>query len=243
MNVHERPSPNFNERPAGVSPSLVVLHYTGMPTAEDALARLCDADAKVSAHYVIEENGAVWNLVPEDKRAWHAGVSYWQGYEGVNDISIGIEIVNPGHEWGYRPFPEEQIAALTVLLADIHNRYSLKPWAVVGHSDVAPERKEDPGEYFPWQTLAEKGLGTWPRVAPPASGGKIIARSGDVRDYLKLVQKRLQEFGYRIEPTGIFDPQMEKVVMAFRRRFLPRQLEPVWDEAAELILNDLMRHI
>lgn len=242
--VIRRPSPNVNARPEGVAPSLVVLHYTGMQSAEAALERLTDPEAQVSAHYLIGEDGAVWQLAEESQRAWHAGVSHWRGVDGVNDHSIGIELVNPGHEWGYRPFPDAQIDTLATLLAAITGRYGLPPSAIVAHSDVAPGRKEDPGELFPWQALAERGLGIWPEVALPSpSGGKVIARPGEAKDYLKLVQKRLQEFGYRLECTGVFDIPTVQVVTAFRRRFLPHYLHPVWDEAAELILNDLMKRI
>lgn len=154
----ERPSPNFGERAGGVNPSLVILHYTGMRTAEEALARMCDPAAEVSAHYCIDEDGTLYRLVPEDKRAWHAGVSIWKGETDINSHSIGIELVNPGHEWGYRPFTEAQYEALIPLLQDIMARYGIPPANVLGHSDVAPGRKTDPGELFDWARLAAAGV-------------------------------------------------------------------------------------
>ena len=152
MNLIEAPSPNFD--PRTVTPSILVLHYTGMKTGEEAIARLRHPEAKVSAHYVVEEDGRVFRLVPEERRAWHAGVSFWRGRRNVNGDSIGIEIVNPGHEWGYRPFPEAQVAAVIELVADIRTRWAIEDRDIVGHSDVAPARKEDPGELFPWKRLA-----------------------------------------------------------------------------------------
>jgi N-acetylmuramoyl-L-alanine amidase len=160
MQIIPHPSPNQNARPGGVD--MLILHYTGMKTAAEALARLCDPAAEVSAHYMIDEDGTIYALVPEHRRAWHAGVSYWRGRENLNDVSIGIEIVNPGHEWGYRPFPERQIDALAELCRAILSRHPIPPENVVGHSDVAPDRKQDPGELFPWRHLAAQGIGVWP---------------------------------------------------------------------------------
>lgn len=155
--VHrEAPSPNWDERALPVS--MVVLHYTGMPDAQGALERMCDPEAKVSAHYMIDEDGQVTRMVPEGKRAWHAGKSYWRGITDVNSASLGIELVNPGHEWGYRDFPEAQIESLIPLLSAIMKRHGIAPANVVGHSDVAPQRKQDPGELFPWDLLARYGL-------------------------------------------------------------------------------------
>src|SRR3954467_5121679 len=156
----DRPSPNHDDR-GGAAIDMLVLHYTGMQTAEPALARLCDPAAKVSAHYTIDEDGTVYAHVPEDRRAWHAGVSHWAGISNVNARSIGIELVNPGHEYGYREFPEAQIAALIELCGGILQRHPIPAARVLGHSDVAPARKEDPGELFPWQRLAKAGIGVW----------------------------------------------------------------------------------
>jgi N-acetylmuramoyl-L-alanine amidase len=145
MDFIEAPSPNFDVRQA--PPDMLVLHYTGMRTGEEAIARLRDpaAERRVSAHYVVEEDGRVFRLVPEERRAWHAGVSFWRGQRDVNGASIGIEIVNPGHEFGYRPFPEAQVAAVVALITDVRSRWTIDDGRIVGHADVAPDRKEDPG--------------------------------------------------------------------------------------------------
>ena len=163
--IIERASPNCDERPDGVAIDMLVLHYTGMPSAEGALARLTDPTAKVSAHWLIEEDGAIISLVPEAMRAWHAGVSFWRGASGVNARSIGIELVNPGHEFGYRPFPERQMAALIELARDITTRHAIPARNVIGHADVAPRRKMDPGELFDWRRLARAEIGLWPEQA------------------------------------------------------------------------------
>ena len=203
--IRTRPSPNFGTRRAAID--MVVLHYTGMESAAAALDRLCDQAAEVSAHYLVDEDGTVWALVDEERRAWHAGVSSWQGATDINDRSVGIEIVNPGHEFGYRPFPEAQMQAVETLLADILARRSIDPARVVGHSDVAPARKQDPGELFDWPRLAAKGLAVW----PAEETGTPPAAEEDAPALLAAV-------GY--DASG----QMEDVVRAFQRRFLPRHL-------------------
>ncbi|HEX4616682.1 MAG TPA: N-acetylmuramoyl-L-alanine amidase, partial [Stellaceae bacterium] len=162
----DRSSPNHGARPEPARIDMLVLHYTGMTTAADALERLCDPDARVSAHYVVEENGVIWQLVPENRQAFHAGVSCWEGESDLNAVSLGIEIVNPGHEWGYSPFPEIQMASVEHLCRDLVARYSIPPHRVVGHSDIAPERKSDPGELFDWARLARAGIGIWPPARP-----------------------------------------------------------------------------
>ena len=203
----DRPSPNRDERPAGAPVDLVVLHYTGMATAEAALVRLCDPAARVSAHYLIGENGETWRLVEEARRAWHAGVSCWAGDAGVNGRSIGIELANPGHELGYRPFAEAQLLALEGLLASILERRRIDPARVVGHSDVAPLRKRDPGELFPWRRLAAKGLAWWPSE-PSAT---VEPDEGRAR-------AALGRFGYGfVDEPGSF----AAVLTAFQRRFRP----------------------
>ncbi|MGY8992341.1 MAG: N-acetylmuramoyl-L-alanine amidase, partial [Rhodospirillales bacterium] len=159
--MNRKESPNFDDRPAGLPVDMLVLHYTGMKSASDALDRLCDPAAKVSAHYLVNMNGSVSALVDEEKRAWHAGVSFWRGHTDVNARSIGIELVNPGHEFGYVPFPEKQMAALIKLAKDILKRHAIEARNVVGHSDIAPRRKMDPGELFDWPRLAAAGIGLW----------------------------------------------------------------------------------
>ena len=162
----ELPSPNFDSR-EGQEIDMLVLHYTGMKTAQEALDRLCDPAAKVSAHYVVDEDGTVYRLVAEENRAWHAGVSSWRGASNVNQRSIGIEIVNPGHEFGYRAFPKAQMETVAALCKGILSRHAIAARNVVAHSDIAPVRKEDPGELFDWKGLAELGIGLWPLTSPP----------------------------------------------------------------------------
>lgn len=161
MKTISLPSPNFDERERPID--MIVLHYTGMKTAQEAIDRLRDPEAKVSAHYVLDEDGTLYNLVDESKRAWHAGVSKWRGVDNVNHNSIGIEIVNPGHEWGYRPFTKAQYDVLIPLCQQLKARYNIPDENIIGHSDVAPGRKQDPGELFDWKLLADNGLGLWPR--------------------------------------------------------------------------------
>jgi N-acetylmuramoyl-L-alanine amidase len=160
--VRERPSPNHDARANPPCIDMLVLHYTGMRSAAAALDRLCDPQARVSAHYLIEEEGTVWRLVPETRRAFHAGLSCWEGERDLNFVSVGVEIVNPGHEWGYRPFAEPQMVAVERLCLDILSRHPIPAHRVVGHSDIAPDRKTDPGELFDWPRLARAGIGIWP---------------------------------------------------------------------------------
>jgi len=211
MDIIERPSPNFSDRPTDTVVDLVVLHYTGMTSGAAALERLCDAAAKVSAHYLVEEDGRVYRLVAENKRAWHAGFSHWAGTSDINDRSIGIEIVNPGHEFGYRPFPEVQMVTVETLLAEILDRHGIAADRVVGHSDIAPSRKQDPGELFDWQRLAAKGLSVWPGDTPPP------VSPADAPKYLAAI-------GY--------DPAADAadVVTAFQRRFVPDNVNGTLDD-------------
>src|ERR1700751_247625 len=173
LRIRDRPSPNHDMRSRPMRIDMLVLHYTGMTSAEAALERLCDPDARVSANYVVEENGTIWRLVPETRRAFHAGRSCWEGERDLNAVSLGIEIVNPGHEWGYRPFPEIQMASVEALCGDLVVRHSIPPHRVVGHSDIAPERKSDPGVLFDWARLARAGIGIWPPANPPSRGFEI----------------------------------------------------------------------
>jgi len=206
MKIHERPSPNHNARPNGQAVDILLLHYTGMPTAKAALRRLLNPVTEVSAHYFIDEDGSVTRLVAEERRAWHAGVAAWAGSSDINGRSIGIELVNPGHEFGYRPFPEAQMAALIALAQDILTRHPIPPERVLGHSDVAPLRKEDPGELFDWARLAATGIGLWPGEVPAASPlppeHEIMAR--------------LAGFGY-----GYLGEDYPAVIRAFQRHFRP----------------------
>ncbi len=212
----ERPSPNFNDRPGPVD--MLVMHYTGMPDAAGAIAVLTDGDrnTRVSAHYTLDEDGTVYAHVAEEKRAWHAGVSWWQGRDDVNSRSIGIEIVNPGHEWGYRAFPDQQIAALIMLSKAIVRRHRISPQNVVGHSDIAPGRKIDPGELFPWRRLAGFGIGLWPRrgrAAVPADEAAIAAA--------------LRTIGYGVLPE--VDKPVGVVLAEFQRHFRPTKIDGLAD--------------
>jgi N-acetylmuramoyl-L-alanine amidase len=207
LRVRELLSPNLDERPDGPgSVNMLILHYTGMQTAQAAIDRLRDPDAKVSSHYVVDEDGAVLHLVPEEKRAFHAGVSFWRGRRVLNDVSIGIEIVNPGHEWGYRPFPAAQMDAVRELCLGILSRHAIPARNVVGHSDIAPNRKQDPGELFPWRWLAESGIGYWPGDA----AADALPPPDDA-----LAADALERIGYSAEfPLDI-------LLTAFQRHYVP----------------------
>ncbi|TAH34037.1 MAG: N-acetylmuramoyl-L-alanine amidase [Alphaproteobacteria bacterium] len=206
-------SPNFEDRRNKKKPYILLLHYTGMKSADLAMTRLCEPASKVSSHYVIGEGGKIFQLVDESKRAFHAGISYWRGEEDINSVSIGIEIVNPGHEFGYREFPQSQMDAVADLCADIIKRHKIKPEFVLGHSDVAVKRKIDPGELFDWPFLAGKGIGLYPS-----------AQHGAQNRMVADVQKMLAAFGYKIEITGKNDEQTQDVVTAFQRHYAPKQL-------------------
>src|SRR5579885_1743663 len=189
------PSPNHDERKDGRAPDMILLHYTGMQSGEAALRRLCTAESKVSAHYVVFEDGRIVQCVPEAWRAWHAGVSCWAGETDINSSSIGIEIVNPGHEFGYRDFPLRQIAAVISLCRSILTRRGpISADRVLGHSDVAPARKQDPGERFPWQLLSESGIGHWVRPAPLDLDGQSYRR-GDSGENVMRLQRALRDYG------------------------------------------------
>lgn len=217
---------------------MVVLHYTGMPTAAAALERLADPEAKVSAHYMIDEDGTIYRLVPEDKRAWHAGVAFWRGIRDVNARSIGIELVNPGHEFGYREFPAVQIDALIALLKDVATRYDVMPGNYVGHSDIAPLRKEDPGELFPWRRLHAAGFGRWWTDDFTVSPNAPAMRAGDRSGAVLELQTALDRIGYAIEGSGIYDQHTEAAVRAFQRHWRPAQVDGVSDaETTSLIHN------
>ena len=213
----QMPSPNHDER--GCAIDMLVLHYTGMQSAAAALERLCDPQAKVSAHYTIDEDGTVYAHVPEARRAWHAGLSHWAGVDNVNNRSLGIELVNPGHDWGYRAFPDAQVLALIRLAHGIVMRHPIATSMVLGHSDVAPMRKDDPGELFPWQRLAQAGIGLWPNPIDSTIGPEGLIRYG-------------------------YDPKADqaKVITAFQRHFRPAGLTGQWDgECAALLASLLSR--
>ncbi len=236
MDFIDAPSPNFDQRK--MLPDMIVLHYTGMQTGEGALARLCDAQAKVSSHYLVEEDGRIFRLVPEARRAWHAGVSFWKGETDVNSRSIGIEIVNPGHEWGYRAFPEGQVRAVIALITDVRSRWMIADSRIVGHSDVAPDRKDDPGELFPWQALALAGHGLW--VEPPAAPGAPLREGAEGAGVFAL-QAGLTRLGYDCAPSGIYDAHTTAVVRAFQRHWRQGRFDGVADGETRARLIALLR--
>lgn len=201
VDIIQKPSPNFDER-GGSDISLIILHYTGMENAELALTRLTEAESKVSAHYTIDEDGTLYQHVDEKNRAWHAGKSFWRGVRDINSISIGIEIVNPGHEFGYRAFPPAQISSVQNLCLDILARYEIE--AVLAHSDIAPDRKQDPGELFPWQDLAKNNVGVWPKV----SDEDMVKGLG-----INVFQA-LRHLGYEAQSEV-------QMLIAFQRHFVP----------------------
>lgn len=233
MDIAERPSPNVNDRKRPVS--MLVLHYTGMNDAEAAIERLCDPQAAVSAHYVVAEDGAVTRLVAEERRAWHAGAGQWREETDVNSASVGIEIVNGGHCYGLPVFPEAQMTAVTALSRAIIARWNIQPSGVLGHSDLAPERKLDPGERFPWRELASKGVGVWPAGVT----GDRTVRHGPGRgsgDALARLQAGLRAIGYGEPGDGAYLPRTRAVVAAFQRRFRPGYIDGLIDgETANLI--------
>lgn len=232
----DAPSPNFDARTA--PPDMLVLHYTGMQSGEAALARLRDPEAKVSAHYLVEEDGRVFTLVAEARRAWHAGVSFWAGETNINAVSIGVEIVNPGHEFGYRPFPDAQVEAVIALLSDVRSRWDIPDSRILGHSDVAPARKEDPGELFPWRRLAEAGHGVWVE-ANPAPGPEL--RVGDGGPGVLALQGALRRIGYDAKPTGTFEEADAVLITAFQRHWRSERVDGVADGETRARLVAVLR--
>lgn len=216
MRCMEMPSPNYDDR-SGTAIDMLVLHYTGMMSAKAALEQLCDPAAKVSSHYTVDEDGMIYVHVPEKFRAWHAGVSSWAGQTNINACSIGIELVNPGHEFGYRDFPDIQIESLITLCRKILRRNSIASWRVLAHSDVAPARKQDPGERFPWERLANAGIGLWPSLGQGRLGSEALSR-----------------FGYDLAVAE------DKVITAFQRHFRPQQIDGNWDDDCAQRLASLL---
>lgn len=236
MTPNLAPSPNFDARVG--PPDMIVLHYTGMATGEAALERLTDPAARVSAHYLVEEDGRLFALVPEERRAWHAGKASWGGHTDINGASVGIELVNPGHEFGYRPFPASQIAALVALLDEIRGRWTVPDARILGHSDVAPARKQDPGELFPWRDLAMAGHGLW--AEPPAAPGGALG-SGDQGSGVFALQAGLTRLGYDLPPSGAFDDDTATVVRAFQRHWRPALVDAAADGETRSRLMALLR--
>lgn len=230
------PSPNFDARVA--PPDMIVLHYTGMVDGPSALARLIDPRAKVSAHYMVEADGRVFALVAEARRAWHAGVSFWRGQTDINAASIGVEIVNPGHAFGYRPFPAVQVTAVIDLLGNIRSRWTIPDDRILGHSDVAPHRKADPGELFPWKTLADAGHGLW--AEPTPAPGAALTRGDEGLGVLAL-QSALTRLGYDCPRSGRFDQTLAAIVTAFQRHWRQAGVDGVADGETRARLMALLR--
>lgn len=235
--IEHRPSPNHGERAAGKPVDMLILHYTGMASDERALKWLTDPESAVSSHYFVFEDGRVAQLVEEDRRAWHAGQSSWAGETDINSRSIGIEVANPGHEFGYRPFPEAQIAATVALCSEILARHAIPPEQVLAHSDVAPLRKDDPGELFPWEVLHRAGVGHW--VPPEPRGDDPGLKFGDRGPAVAELRERFRQYGYGLEVESEFDTATQAVVRAFQRHFRPGQIDGVADISTVKTLDRL----
>ena len=238
--IIDLPSPNRDERPADAGPiDTLVLHYTGMVSAEAALARMTDRAAKVSAHWCVGEDGTLWRLVPEERRAWHAGRSAWRGRRAVNDRSIGIELVNPGHEHGYRPYPPAQMDALLELARAIVTRHPIETRNVVAHSDIAPARRQDPGELFDWARLAEAGIGLWHGEGEGSGQAVSPLRQGDSGASVRQQQERLRAIGYGLAADGDFGPTTAAVVRAFQRHFRQARVDGVIDAGTAAMIEQM----
>jgi N-acetylmuramoyl-L-alanine amidase len=232
------PSANYGDRSKGRLPDMIVLHYTGMPDVEGAITQLCSAGTDVSAHYIVLEDGRIVQCVPEARRAWHAGVSSWAGEEDINSCSIGIEIVNRGHDWGYPDFPSRQIAAVTALCRGIMLRRNVPTHRVLGHSDVAPARKKDPGEKFPWHSLANSGVGHWVQPAPVMRGDTL--KLGIISEEVRDLQLALARYGYGVQISGKYDGPTMEVVAAFQRHFRPARVDGIADHSTLTTLHALL---
>jgi N-acetylmuramoyl-L-alanine amidase len=235
-----RPSPNHNERKGSGTADMIVLHYTGMPNDQDAIDHLCNRASEVSAHYVVLQNGYIIQLVAEARRAWHAGASSWAGETDINSRSIGIEIANPGHDHGYPAFPKRQIAAVTALCRSIFTRHRIPADHVLGHSDVAPTRKRDPGEKFPWKALADSGIGLWVKPEPIDQAGPTFTL-GDTNPAIEETQALLANYGYEITATtGFLDGATRDTVAAFQRHFRPQRVDGFIDGSTIATLKSLI---
>src|SRR6516225_1451307 len=232
------PSPNFGDRNKGRAPDMILMHYTGMPDVEGAIKQLCTVGTDVSAHYIVLEDGRIVQSVPEAKRAWHAGVSSWAGEDDINSCSIGIEVVNRGHDWGYPDFPSRQIAAVIALCRGIVLRREIPPHRVLAHSDVAPSRKKDPGEKFPWHSLANSGVGHWVQPAPIGPGEAI--KLGTIHESVRDLQLALARYGYGISASGNYDTATMEVVTAFQRHFRPARVDGIADRSTLSTLHSLL---
>ena len=233
-----RVSPNFGQRHGISAPDMIVLHYTGMESGDAAEAWLCNPTSEVSSHYLVHEDGRIVQMVRESDRAWHAGKSSWQGRTDINSCSVGIEIVNPGHVFGYKAFPKRQIAAVIELCLGVATRHRIRPERVLAHSDVAPGRKVDPGEKFPWRALANGGAGLFVQPAPIRPGSTLDLDSAGAA--VEELQSLLSRYGYGIDVTGAFDEQTRTVVAAFQRHFRPRRVDGIADRSTLATLRRLV---
>ncbi len=222
-------SPNFGPRKNNLKPTILLLHYTGMETAAKACDWLCRPESNVSCHYLVDEAGAITQMVDERMRAWHAGEGSWGGQEDINSMSIGIEIQNTGHTGEYEPFPDQQMKAVVALCRDIVERHGIRPECVLAHSDIAPARKIDPGEKFDWGQLYRAGIGHW--VEPAAISGGQALQFGDSGDKVTAMQGMFALYGYGLQPTGNFDLATKQVVEAFQRHFRPARVDGVADQS------------
>ena len=238
----ERLSPNHDARPPRQEVDLLLVHYTGMPSRDEALERLCDPAARVSAHFLIDEDGTVFRLVAEERRAWHAGEACWSGERDINGCSVGIELVNPGHEWGYRRFPDLQIEALIALAGDIVARHPIAPARVLGHSDVAPRRRQDPGELFDWARLVRAGIGLLPRDGLAVPEG-VVLMAGSKGEEVTRWQQELARYGYDVAVTATYDAATTSAVAAFQGHFRPRVVDGRADAETRAALADLLVQI
>lgn len=241
------PSPNHGERRGCEKPDSIILHYTGMAQTSEALLWLANPLSQVSCHYFVFEDGRIWQMVPENRRAWHAGRSSWHGETDMNSRSIGIEIANAGHDLSTMPpdpgeypdFPEGQIEAVIALVKDIAARWQIAPGRILAHSDIAPGRKVDPGEKFPWGRLAAAGLGLWPKQAAPHPAKMPAYRLGDEGMPVAALQSMFAKFGYGIEISGVFDVKTEAVVAAFQRHWRQGKVDGVADAETLGVLRQL----
>ena len=232
------PSPNHEPRNEVARPDILLLHYTGMRTTQSALERLCDPAARVSSHYLVFEDGRIVQLVAESERAFHAGQSSWEGTTDINSRSVGIEIGNQGHDYGCPEFPDAQIAAVIALGRDIVARWAIAPWRVLAHSDVAPSRKRDPGERFPWARLAAADVGLWVEPAPIAAGASL--KPGDRGAEVVALQRALADYGYGVASSGDYDTVTQEVVTAFQRHFRPALVDGIADVSTIETLKNLL---
>ena len=231
-------SPNHGERRGYARPDCLVLHYTGMPTAEAALALLRNPASEVSCHYFVFEDGRIVQLVGEERRAWHAGKGFWKGERDLNSASIGVEIVNPGHDGGLPPYPEAEIAATIALARDIVTRHLIAPERVLAHSDIAPARKRDPGELFPWERLWRAGIGHWTAPVPPDGGA--LFKPEEEGQPVRALQAMLALYGYGVELSGVFDRQTRLALAAFQRHFRPQRVDGEADRSTIATLRALI---